>query len=383
MVLVALAFRGVAERLRVPAPVVFLLGAAIASDLYSPLRSALSPRDVTWIASGAIVIILFDGGVALGWRRVRPVAGAVATLGFAATLVTAVILAAAAHAIIGGTWSTAAIIAVALAPTDPAVMFSILGEGRLQARPKTILEAESGANDPVAIALMVGLLATVHGHGEWLPEVTTTFLLQLGIGVPTGVAGAWLMRRPLARLTPPRETLQPLIPLAAAGLIFGVATVLHGSGFIAVFLAGLLLGDAEPVGDDVRAFQSELAGLAEIVVFVALGLTVHLAGLGHTEIVGGLELTIVLLLIARPPAAVALLSPFPLPRRERVFIAWAGMRGAVPILLASLALEDHATDAKLIYGVVFVVVTTSVLIQGATLRAIASELQLHRNATRT
>lgn len=379
-VLVALVFRGIAERVRIPAPLVFLVVAAIASDVYAPLRTALSPRDVTWIASGALVIILFDGGVALGWRRVRPVVGTVLALGFGATFFAAVVLALVAHTAVGVGWATAAIIAVALAPTDPAVVFSVIGEGRLRSRPKTILEAESGANDPIAIALMVGVLTTLHGHGAWLPEVTTTFLRQLGIGIAIGVGGAWLMRRPLTNLTPPRETLQPIVALSAAGLIFGTAAALHGSGFIAVFLAGLLLGDAEPVGEDVRAFQAELAGLAEVVVFVALGLTLHLAALGRTEILGGLLLTAALLLVARPPAAVAILSAIGLPRNETAFIAWAGMRGAVPILLASLALTDHVDDAHLIYGLVFVTVATSVLIQGVTLPTATSALRLDDEA---
>jgi potassium/hydrogen antiporter len=375
--LVALMFRGIADRVRVPAPAIFLLAAAIASDLYAPLGAALSPKDVTWIASLALVVILFDGGVALGWSSVRPVVWPVITLGFGATLVTAATLAVACHALLDITWSSAAILAVALSPTDPAVVFSVIGEGRLPSRVKTILEAEAGANDPIAIALMVGVLATLHGHGEWLPVVTTTFVRELAIGLLIGVGGAWLMRRPLTNLTRPRETLQPIVALSAAGLIFGVASALDGSGFIAVFVAGLLLGDADPVGQDVRAFHSELAGLAEVVVFVSLGLTVHLAALGRTEIVGGLVLTVVLLAAARPPAAVALLAAFELPEAERRFVAWAGMRGAVPILLAALALADHVDDARLIYGSVFVIVTASVLIQGVTLSHVAARLQLN------
>ena len=151
-VLCALAFRRAAERLRVPAPVVFLVVAAVASDVIEPLRSALSPREVGWIGSAALLVILFDGGVSLGWHRVRPVLGVVAALGVRATGAAAGVMVLAAHWVVGLGWTASAVLGVALAPTDPAVVFSVIGEGAVADRPKTILEAESGANDPIAIA---------------------------------------------------------------------------------------------------------------------------------------------------------------------------------------------------------------------------------------
>ncbi len=345
-VLAAFVFRRAGERVRIPAPVVFLLVAATASDLSPTLGGALSPTDVSWIASGALIVILFDGGVSLGWRRVRPSVATVGALGLGATLLTAAVMALTAHTVLGLGWPSAAVLGVALAPTDPAVVFSVLGEGRVAERPQTILEAESGANDPIAIALMIGVLAVADG-GSWLPTVATTLARQLAIGLAVGVAGAWLAQSPLRRLTEPRDTLQPIVALSAAGLIFGTATALHGSGFLAVFIAGLLLGDADTaVGDDVRAFHSELAGLAEVIVFVSLGLTVHLAGLGLPDILRGLMLTVILLFFARPPAVLLLLGTSRIPRAERIFLAWAGMRGAVPILLASLARANGVDNAR-------------------------------------
>lgn len=377
-VLAALVFRRAAQSIRMPAPVVFLIGAAVASDLFAPLRTALSPRDVTWIASAALIVILFDGGVAIGWRSVRPLIGAVTVLGIGATLIAAGVMATAAHFLLGLGWATSTVVGVALAPTDPAVVFSIIGEGSLAQRPKTILEAESGANDPIAIALMVGVVSAAVDGDPWLSTVSTTAIRQLTIGVAVGVLGAWLARRPLRYLTEPRETLQPIVALSAAGLIFGTATAIEGSGFLAVFVAGLLLGDASAaVGDDVRAFHSELAALAEVVVFVTLGLTVHLAALGVSGVIDGLILAAVLLSLARLPATMLLLAPFRIPLIERIFLGWAGMRGAVPILLASLALAGGVADAKQIYGLVFVVVAVSVLIQGVTLPAVSSRLRVH------
>jgi len=371
-VLMALAFRRAADRVRMPAPVAFLLVAAVASDLVSPLRTALSPRAVGWIASAALIVILFNGGVGLGWRRVRAVIGPVGVLGVGATAVAAMVLAAAAHLALDLSWVSAAVLGVALAPTDPAVVFSVLDDGRLNERPQTILEAESGANDPISIALMVGVLSVATGDGSWGGSVAETLVRQLGIGLGVGVVGAWLAHRPFKYLTEPRETLQPIVALAAAGLIFGAAAAADGSGFLAVFVAGILIGDSEStVSGEVRAFQSELGDLAEVVVFVALGLTVHLAAVGAAGLVDGLVLTAVLLALARAPFVVAALAPFRLPLGERLFLAWAGLRGAVPILLASLALVAGVADGKRIYGLVFVVVAVSVLVQGLTIPAAA------------
>jgi cell volume regulation protein A len=382
-VLAALLFRQGADRTRIPAPVVFLVVAAVTSDVIAPLRTVLSPTDVSWIASAALTVILFDGGVSLGWARVRSVLGPVAVLGAGATLAAAGVLTVAAHALLGFGWASSAVLGVALAPTDPAVVFSVIREGGLMERPRTILEAESGFNDPVAIALMVGVVAAARDGSPWLATVTTTLLRELAVGLAVGLAGAWLASRVLRHLTEPRETLQPLVALSAAGLIFGTATSVHGSGFLAVFVAGLLLGDANrTVGDDVRAFHSELAGLAEVVVFVSLGLTVHLGALGLGGVLEGLALTAIMLAFARPPAVIVLLAPFRISGRERAFLAWAGLRGAVPILLASLALIAGVADARELYRLVFVVVAASVLVQGVTIPRAVSRLQVGQNSVR-
>ncbi len=374
-VLAALLFRRAADRVRAPAPVVFLLVAAVASDFVTPLRTALSPRAVGWIASVALIVILFNGGVGLGWRRVQAVIGPVAVLGLAETAVAAGVMTVAARLILDVSWTSAAVVGVALAPTDPAVVFSVLDERVLDRRAQTILEAESGANDPISIALMVGVLGVATDGGSWGGSIGVTLIRQLGIGLAVGVAGAWLAHRPFKYLTEPRETLQPIVALAAAGLIFGVATAAHGSGFLAVFVAGILIGDSEStVSREVRAFHAELGDLAEVVVFVALGLTVHLAAVGWSGLAEGLALAAVLLTLARGPFVLAALAPFRIRLGERVFLSWAGLRGAVPILLASLALVAGLADARRIYGLVFVVVAVSVFVQGTTIPLVARRL---------
>ena len=223
---------------------------------------------------------------------------------------------------------------------------------------------------------MVGVLSAVShpGHSHW--NVAADVGWQMLIGVVIGGLGAVLTSRVLTRLVRPVGALDPITALAAAGVIYGVAAVLDGSGFLAVFVAGLLLGDTTVDEDgSVRAFHSQLASVAELVVFVGLGLTVSLGSLDlGTVLTDGLVLAAILILVARPAAVAALLWPASLRRGEKVFIGWLGLRGAVPILLAAFAVDQHVQQAHTVYGIVFIVVTVSVLIQGSLIRAVAERV---------
>jgi cell volume regulation protein A len=183
----------------------------------------------------------------------------------------------------------------------------------------------------------------------------------------------------------PSEGVYPLRTLAAAGVIYGLASVAHGSGFLAVFIAGLALGDLDiPYKRQIRRFQTALARLAEIVVFVALGLTVSVSQLFDEGVwLDGLFHAIVLAFVARPLALAPLLAPLRLRIGERVFIAWGGLKGAVPILLAAFAILEGVEDARRLYEIVFVVVLFSVIVQGASLPFIASRLGVPRRSTST
>jgi cell volume regulation protein A len=202
------------------------------------------------------------------------------------------------------------------------------------------------------------------------------FLLQLGVGVVFGVLGAYMLMLVVRRIVLPNPALYPLRTLAFAGVIYGVATVAHGSGFLAVYIAGILIGDADiPAKRGIERFHTSLASLAEIVVFVALGLTVDLTALGeNNRWLDGLVLAVVLAFVARPVAVGPLLIPARLTRGERLFVMWGGLKGAVPILLASFAVLGEVRDAERIYGIVFVVVAFSVALQGATIPYAAARL---------
>ncbi|MGZ8691464.1 MAG: cation:proton antiporter domain-containing protein [Gaiellaceae bacterium] len=373
---VALLSNKLSERLRVPTAAFFLLAAALVSDFWPRLGNALSIRDVERIAVVALIVILFDGGMRVGWSRFRESAVPIVSLGLLGTFATAGLMTLAAHYLLDFSWQTAGLLGAALAPTDPAVMFSVFGRKEIGGRTGTILEGESGANDPVGIALMLAAVSLAQSDSTSVARAAGEFFLQLGVGVVVGVVGAYLLVLALRRVVLPDPALYPLRTLAFAGAIYGLATVAHGSGFLAVYVAGILVGDADiPAKRAIERFNTSLASLAEIVVFVALGLTIDLTELGaNHRWLDGLVLAVVLAVVARPLAVGPLLVPAKLSHSERLFVMWSGLKGAVPILLASFAVLGGVEDANRIYGIVFVVVAFSVVLQGASIPYVAGRL---------
>ncbi len=364
----ALASSHFARRLLLPAPAILLLVASTASAISPGIASFFTVHAVQGAATVALILILFDGGLQLGLHRLRGVAAPVAALGIGSTFLTAGIMAVVVKEILGGSWIFALLMGTALAPTDPAVMFSVLGQHEILGSSDLILKGESGANDPVGISLMVAILASIHHRGT-LAAAAASFGLQLGIGIAVGGVGgmilAWVMKRSMVT----RQGIQPLRTLAAAAIVFGLASVAGGSGFVAVFVAGALLADCDlAYKPEVLTFHSILASLAEILVFTALGLTVPFTELGkHMIWAYGLVLAAILALVARPLATAGFLALTRLKAGERIFVAWAGLKGAVPILLAAFAFSAGVEGGKRLYEMVFVVVTASVLVQGASI----------------
>jgi cell volume regulation protein A len=367
----------VSERFQVPAPALFVTAAAVAAaaipDLHAPTQ-----RTVERIVTVALVVILFDGGMHIGLERLRAALGTVALVGVLGTFLTVAATALATHLLFDFGWYVSLLVGTAVAPTDPAVVFSVLGKREVAEPAGTILEGESGANDPVGIALMASLVAAGGVSAGALGHVVGEFSLEMSVGLVVGVIGArallWFMRRvPL-----PSEGLYSLRTLASALLLSGVATIAHGSGFLAVFVAGLLLGDERaPYKREIERFHSALASLSEIVAFVVLGLTVDLGELGRTDVwVPGLVIAVLLLVVIRPVLVGLCLLPAALRRNERVFVLFAGLKGAVPILLGSLLLQTKLPDADRYYAIVVVVVAFSVLVQGTLTPTVARLLNV-------
>jgi cell volume regulation protein A len=356
------------ERVPVPAPGIFLLAAALASDIFSGLGEHVSIRTVERIGVVALIVILFEGGMQVGWRRFRASVWPITMLGVFGTFATAGLIAVFAHFVLDFSWTISGIIGAALAPTDPAVMFSVFGSNReVGGRSGTILEGEAGGNDPVGIALMIGMIEFATEGGNAFSVVLREFSVEMSVGLAVGVAGAAALLPLMRRVSLPSESLYPLRTLVFAGVIYGAASVLHGSGFLAVFVAGLLLGDARaPFKGEIERFQGAIASLAEITVFVALGLTIELRGLGEQNVwLDGILFALVLAFVARPLVVLVLLARARLTVGERFFIIWSGLKGAVPILLGTLVLLAGVSEGERIYGIVFVVVAFSVLVQGS------------------
>ena len=360
-------------RLAVPSAAVFLVAAAVASDAVPSL--APSTNAVERIGTIALIVILFDGGSSIGLRRFRTVAVPVAAAGIVGTFATAGLIATFAHWALDFGWTTSGLLGAAIAPTDPAVMFSILGDRAIGGTVQPLLEGESGANDPVGIALMIGMIELATNHDATFWVVVETFALQMSIGLAFGIVGGLVERQLLRKLALPSSGLHTIRTLALAGLVYGAATVAHGSGFLAVFVAGLIVGDLEVAfKTEIDAFQDGLATLAEIVVFVALGLTISLGSLSGADWAEGFALAAFTALVARPVALGPLLLPTSLRRGEVAFVMWGGLKGAVPILLAAFAVGRHVPDAHRLYDLVFVVVLVSVVVQGSSLSWAARRL---------
>ena len=355
--------------LRIPAPALFLIVAAVVA-LFLP---ALGPaaRDIDErIVSVALALILFDGGMHIGWRRFRAAAGPIAWIGIAGTAITAAALAVAAHFLLGFDWQISLLLGAALSPTDPAVVFSVLGRREISGRSGTILEGESGANDPVGIALLVSLLSAGASAGgaagspvlAGLQEFAMQMLVGAVVGIALGLALGWVMRR----VQLPTGALTAVFVAGSAVLIYAAASALQGSGFLAVFIAGILIGDIRaPFRRDIDSFTSGLASLAEIVVFVLLGLSIQLRDvLNPSTLLAGVTIAVLLILVIRPVLVGLTTLPIRLKRGERAFVLWAGLKGAVPILLGMFILSAKIDGGQTIYAIIFIVVLISVLLQG-------------------
>jgi potassium/hydrogen antiporter len=361
----------VADRLRVPGLVIFLaLGMLIGSDGlgWIDYTDAELTRTIGIIA---LALILFEGGLAAGWQEIRPVLPTALSLAFAGTLITAVVAGFAAAWIFDLSTLEGLLVGATIAATDGAAIFAVLRGSTLKRRLARTLEAESGLNDAVAVLLVVGFIDWIKLPDYGLLDMVWLFAKQFGIGVAFGLAagafGVWAFRR-INFATP---GLYPVASIAIAALAYGGADSLDGSGFLAVYLAGLTLGSfAIPARRTVISFHQGLAWVGQIAVFIALGLLVFPSQLDSVA-AEGLLLAAVLMFVARPLAAVIAAQVGRFSMEERLLVGWAGLRGAVPIVLATFPVIEGVPSGDLFFNIAFFVVVTSTLIQGVTFEPLA------------
>lgn len=365
--IIAAVFGGkVSGWLRVPAPALFLAAAAVAA-LFLPPLGASGRHSGEEIVSVALIFILFDGGIHIGWRRFRSAGGSITWIGVAGTAVTAAAIAGCAHVLFGLGWQPSLLLGAALSPTDPAVVFSVLGGKEITGRTGTILEGESGANDPVGIALLTSLVAATGSGLDALGSGLTEFGLQMVVGAAVGVAGGVCLSAVARRVRLDNQAMHSVLIAAGAVAIYGTASVLHGSGFLAVFITGILFGDVRvPYKREIEQFNSGLAGLAEIVAFIVLGLNVDLREAAQPrDLLIGIAVAMILIVVIRPVLVGLLTLPISLARGERRFVLAAGLKGAVPVLLGLFILDTGRPDTALVFAVIFIVVLVSVVLQGS------------------
>lgn len=369
------------------------------------------------IGLGALVLILAEGGLTTRWDDVRPCMPAALALATVGVVVSAGVTAVAAHFVLGGSWRLAWLVGAILAPTDAAAVFSLLRRIRLPHRLAAVLEAESGLNDAPAV-ILVSLLSTTAAGSSWLP-LAGQVIYELVIGGAVGLLVARLGVSALRRLALPASGLYPLAVLALAVISYALATLAHASGFLAVYLAALILGNAPlPHRPATRGFAEGIAWLAQITLFVMLGLLVTPSALPR-EAAPAFGIGAALLLLARPASVFASVVPLrwfgralqrltlpqgpfarflPAERRTQAergirrlatalrgdfldarslaFASWAGLRGAVPIVLATIPVTNGVEGSGRVFALVFGLVVIYTVVQGPTLPAVARALRV-------
>jgi cell volume regulation protein A len=365
-----------AARIGVPSLVAFLaLGMLLGSD--GPGGIDFNDAEVArTVGIAGLAAILYEGGLSTSWRRLRRVAvpaGLLATVGVVAT---AVLAGVAANQLFDLSWLESVLLGAVVASTDAAAVFATLRFTHIRRRVARTLEAETGGNDPVAIALTIGLIDWIteptFGFPDLVFKVVQQLALGLVVGVVLGAAAMWAF----ARLPHSIGAFAPVASVATAALTFGVADTIHGSGFLAVYLVGLAVGSTPSrYRRQLVAFHEGLAFLAQVAMFVVLGLLVFPSDLPPVAL-PALVLSALLVLVIRP-AAVWLATAFSnFTNRERALLGWAGLRGAVPIVLATFVLSSEVEHADTIFNAVFFVVVVSTLVQGTTLEWVAERLDL-------
>jgi cell volume regulation protein A len=366
-----------AARTGLPVLVAFLaLGMLLGSDGPGGIEfdDAELARQVGTIG---LALILYEGGLQTSWRRLRQVVAPALLLSTVGVVVSAVMTGVAAHVLLDLTWLEAILLGAVVSSTDAAAVFATLRFTHIRRRLARTLEAESGGNDPMAIALTLGLIAWIeHPDDYGLANLALLVVQQIGLGLLVGVVLGVAATRVFARLPAAVGVFAPVASLAAAALAFGSADVIGGSGFLAVYLVGLAVGSTPSrYRRQLVAFHEGIAFLAQVTLFIVLGLLVFPRELPDVA-ASGLALALLLVLIVRPAAVWASTAFNDFTSAERLLLGWAGLRGAVPIVLATFALSSDVRHADVIFNAVFFVVLISTILQGWTLEWLAGGLGL-------
>ncbi|WP_241518716.1 potassium/proton antiporter [Streptomyces sp. CB03238] len=378
MLLVAVAAVRISSRSGLPSLLLYLgIGIAIGQDGIGGVH--FDNAELTQVIGyAALVVILAEGGLGTKWKEIKPALPTAAVLSTAGVAVSVGVTATVAHYWVGLDWRQALIIGAVVSSTDAAAVFSVLRKVPLPSRVTGTLEAESGFNDAPVVILVVAF-STVGPVDSWY-MLLGTIALELAIGAAIGLAVGFLGSFGLRHVALPASGLYPIAVMAIAVVAYAAGAMAHGSGFLAVYLASVVLGNAKlPHQPANRGFAEGLGWIAQIGMFVLLGLLVtphELIDDFWPAVLVGLVLTVV----ARPLSVFLSLLPFRIPWQEQALMSWAGLRGAVPIILATIPMVSGIEGSEKIFNIVFVLVVVYTLVQGPTLPWLAKALRLGDSA---
>lgn len=381
VLLVAVAAVRISSRSGLPSLLVYLgIGVAMGQDGIGDIH--FDNAELTQVIGyAALVVILAEGGLGTKWKEIRPGLPAASSLALVGVSVSVGITATAAHYLIGLEWRQALIIGAVVSSTDAAAVFSVLRKVPLPARVTGILEAESGFNDAPVVILVVSF--SMAGPVEHWYHLLGEIALELSIGAAIGLAVGFLGAYGLRHVALPASGLYPIAVMAIAVTAYAAGALAHGSGFLAVYLASMVLGNAKlPHWPATRGFADGLGWIAQIGMFVLLGLLVTPHEMGD-DIWPALVIGLVLTMVARPLSVVAALAPFRMRWQEQALMSWAGLRGAVPIILATIPMVSGVEESRRIFNIVFVLVVVYTLVQGPTLPWMARKLGVSKAPSET
>jgi len=366
------------NRFGIPSLVLFLaIGMLAGSDGLGGITFD-NPSLVRSLGITALVLILFSGGLDTEWSAVRPIVWQGLSLSTIGVLVTALLIGMFVAWVQGFTFLEGLLLGAIVSSTDAAAVFMVLRarKTKIPRRLIQLLEFESGSNDPMAVVLTIALIRLLTEPSTSFAELVLFFVMQMGLGAAIGIAMGEIMRRLFNALDLELEGIYPVLSVALALLTYGLTDYLDGSGFLAVYLAGLVM-QRKPFThqQSVLRFHDGLAWLMQVTMFLALGLQVFPARLLPVAGVGIL-ISLFLIFIARPASVHAALAFSPMSFREQTLVAWAGLRGAVPIILATFPLVAGLEKADTIFHMVFFIALTSVVMQGTAIPLLTRLLKI-------
>ncbi|HSJ38930.1 MAG TPA: potassium/proton antiporter [Planococcus sp. (in: firmicutes)] len=369
----------VSARAGVPSLVLFMvIGMILGSDI-SGLIYFSSAEIAQLVGVFALIIILFEGGLQTQWKNIRPVLGGSLVLATLGVLITTAVVAFAAYYVLNISVLEALLLGSIVGSTDAAAVFSVLAGQNIKGRISSTLEAESGTNDPMAMFLTIAFIQLILTPESSVFTMLGSFVLQMGVGAILGLVLGLLASWTINRIKLNASGLYAVLSVGFAIFIYSFTALLGGSGLLAVYLAALVIGTRDLTHSySIISFNEGLAWLMQILMFVILGLLVFPSQLAEWDLIWkGLILSLVLIFIARPIAVFVSTIFFDYSLNEKLFISWAGLRGAVPIVLATFPMLAGLENSFLFFNVVFFIVLTSALLQGSTIPFVANKLKLN------